>query len=65
MKLPTLEEFDIMCRDHDWYYMFSDDHKVYSKGVSETSMIRTIVESGGEEYNVIYRKHLKENSYVG
>ena len=65
MKLPTLEEFDIMCSQHDWYYMFSDDHKVYSKGVSETSMIRTIVESGGEEYNEIYRKHLKENSYVG
>lgn len=65
MKLPTLEEFDIMCRDHDWTYMFSDDHSKYTKGASESTMIRTIVESGGEDYNQIYRKHLKENSYVG
>jgi hypothetical protein len=65
MKLPTLEEFDLMCSQHDWYYMWSDDHSKYTKGASESSMIRTIVESGEEDYNQIYRKYLKENSNVG
>lgn len=65
MKLPTLEEFDIMCSKHDWYYMWSDDHKVWSNGVASATLIQALVEDGGEEYNEIYRKYLKENGNVG
>jgi hypothetical protein len=28
----ALEMFEQMCKDHDWYYEYSDDHNVWTKG---------------------------------
>lgn len=28
----ALEMFDAMCKAHDWYYQYSDDHRVYTAG---------------------------------
>lgn len=28
----ALEMFDKLCKEHDWYYEYSDDHRVWQKG---------------------------------
>ena len=28
----ALEMFEKMCKEHDWYYEYSDDHRVWQKG---------------------------------
>ena len=60
MKLPTLEEFDIMCRDHDWYYGYSDDHRAWVKGNTNFKLLQTIVNDGGQDYKEVYLKHVKD-----
>jgi hypothetical protein len=57
MKLPTLEEYDIMCRNHDWYFSYSDDNSVWKKGHAEMLKIETIMREGGDAYCAIYRYH--------
>ena len=60
MKLPTLEQFDIMCRDHDWFYMHSDDHRAWSKGKTNANLLDSIVNTGGQEYKEVYLNHVKQ-----
>lgn len=28
----NLEEFEVLLKNHDWYYDFSDDHRVWQRG---------------------------------
>lgn len=34
-----IKEFFELCRTHDWFYSFSDDGRIYRKGLSELSTI--------------------------
>ena len=35
-RLETLES---LCQSHDWYYAYSDDHRVWKKGTLERDTI--------------------------
>jgi hypothetical protein len=36
----ALEMFDQMCKEHDWYYEYSDDHTVWKRGrAAESNLI--------------------------
>ncbi len=59
MRLPTLEQFDIMCSENDWYYMHSDDHRAWSKGKTNSKLLDAIVNTGGQDYKEVYLKHVK------
>lgn len=33
IDLLALEMFEKLCKEHDWYYAYSDDHNVWKRGV--------------------------------
>ena len=37
---PDLDVLENLLSTHDWYFMYSDDHRAYSKGRSESNEIR-------------------------
>ena len=41
----TPEEFETMLAKHDWYYNFSDDHGVWTRGEAEIAKIHHILET--------------------
>lgn len=58
MKIPTLSEFEIMCREHDWYYWHSDDHRVFKQGQTQARLLDTIVKAGGDKYKEIFIQYM-------
>ena len=36
----TLREYWDMLNRHDWYYQFSDDHRIWSEGSKNSDQIR-------------------------
>jgi hypothetical protein len=36
----NLQDFDKLLRSHDWYYQYSDDHRVYLAGERQHDAIR-------------------------
>lgn len=41
----TLKEFAAMLEKHDWYYVYSDDHRYYKKGSESRRKINEAMES--------------------
>jgi hypothetical protein len=39
----NLQEFDTLLARHDWYYAYSDDHRVWSNGEASQEKIRQAV----------------------
>lgn len=35
----SLEEFEELCKNHDWFYMMADDQRAYYKGVESMRKI--------------------------
>ena len=60
MSLPTLKEFESMCKEQDFLYYYSDDHSVYTKGVNKQREIQKIVIEGGADYLGIMIKEMGE-----
>lgn len=56
-KLPSLNKFWRILRNHDWTYEYSDDHNVWRRGSAELSFIRSIVEQGGEDYKKLFEEY--------
>lgn len=46
----TLAEFWAICKSHDWFYAYSDDHRVYQAGYSAELWINTIAKANGQAY---------------
>jgi hypothetical protein len=44
-KLIPLKEFDALLARHDWFYAFSDDHRVWSSGKATSEKLQHIAES--------------------
>ena len=70
MDLFTLDELTELCAKHDWFYNFSDDHKVWEKGTAEINRIRQLMlglqEQGmGKEAKQIYENWRPEGSILG
>ena len=61
-KLQTLET---LLKNHDWFYQYSDDNRVYEQGKFEWFMISKIMESlddagFSDKSNALYDKYLPE-----
>ena len=70
MDLFTLDELTELCATHDWFYSFSDDHKVWEKGTAEISRIRQLMlglqEQGmGREAKQVYENWRPEGVNFG
>jgi len=37
----ALEIFDTMCKEHDWYYQYSDDHRVWKAGSAAEDRLKS------------------------
>lgn len=46
--MTTLIEFYDMLEQHDWYYAFSDDHRVWKAGNANLAKIQNIVRESAE-----------------
>lgn len=53
--LSTLKEFSEACRTHDWYYEYSDDHRVWTRGKNERASINQL-------YKILDENGLKEKA---
>jgi hypothetical protein len=70
MTIPSLDKLKEMCEQHDWFYSFSDDHKVWERGNEEIKAIREMMilcqESGmGREAKQIYENWKPEGVNFG
>lgn len=64
--IQLLHDFKEACRRHDWYYQYSDDHRVWQKGSKQSAnisaMFKELKEHGlGTEADKIYDEHRPRN----
>ena len=43
MSAELLSKLDTACKQHDWTYNYSDDHRAWTKGNNESAEIRSIM----------------------
>lgn len=64
----TLAEFWAICKSHDWFYAYSDDHSVYLAGNTAELWINAIAEANGQAYADLltaWRNHVTQpNQYA-
>lgn len=48
----NLKEFDKKLENHDWFYYFSDDRRVYKAGKAEAERIESIAQKSIEHYKL-------------
>lgn len=49
-----------LLKNHDWWYMMSDDPKVYDKGAKQEEAIKLLKDKVGNEYDTLYNKYAPE-----
>lgn len=49
-----------LLKSHDWWYMMSDDPKVYDKGAKQEEAIKLLKNKVGNEYDALYNKYAPE-----
>jgi len=57
-----LDVLENLLSTHDWFYMYSDDHRVWSKGTDQASDIRRQIDiccglGLSEEANLLYEQY--------
>lgn len=55
--LIDLEQFTIMLQQHDWYYSYTDDGKVWRRGKDAEDEIGRIIRQGGVRYVEAYNEN--------
>lgn len=55
-----LRDFETMCRFHDWYFDFSDDHRHYLAGLESSNRLRELEKQLDEAGLVLERKAIKD-----
>lgn len=40
--MPTLQDLEAALRKHDWFHEYSDDHRVWKRGVEQWEAIRAM-----------------------
>lgn len=61
----TLPEFWSICKSHDWFYAYSDDHRVYTAGNTAELWINAIAKANGQTYADLlkaWRDHVAQPS---
>jgi len=57
--IPSLNEFYKMLENHDWFYDYSDDHRVWRNGSQSMSAIREAIENGSKAYKELFELYVK------
>ena len=52
----TLEQYKKELMQHDWYYQFSDDHRIWQRGESTLAELRYIAKQNGAEFAQAYKE---------
>ena len=60
MECDTPEDFLEILNKHDWYYDYSDDHRVWTRGHDNWKLICRIREKD-EMFEKIYQAYIQEN----
>jgi hypothetical protein len=55
----TLEDYKTMLAHHDWYYAFSDDHRVYCAGEESANKIFNLAKYGDDDFKRAYNEMSK------
>ena len=60
----SIEQFEQLLKDHDWYYIFSDAYNAqssrrYGIGLKEETEIKKLCENN-EEFTSLYQKYFNE-----
>lgn len=63
MPLNTinLDQFREMLQRHDWFYSWSDDHRVWSSGENYSNLIRNLAKNGNDDWKRAYNTEFAKN----
>ena len=50
--LSMYASYRSLLQDHDWYYEYSDDHNIYTRGETERSDLRRMQEKIDEDFSI-------------
>jgi len=53
------QKFAVMLKNHDWYYQYSDDYKVFCSGRDQLAKIQSIADSD-PELKKVYDDYVKQ-----
>lgn len=54
-KELTLKEYEEMLKQHDWYYMMSEDYNVYKRGCYRHSELQDLAKT--KELKALFKKY--------
>ncbi len=57
-KFMQIEELHKLLKDHDFYYVYSDDGRVYDKGKASQEKIDALVKETGSNGEWLYKQFL-------
>jgi hypothetical protein len=61
-----IDKYKKLLSSHDWSYMMSDDHSVYTNGLSNEVLLLGIADNHGDlfklEYNKFHRKYWEKST---
>lgn len=52
----TLEHFKIELEQYDWFYYFSEDHRVYQAGEQAYRRLKELVLEGGDDFKQAFNE---------
>jgi hypothetical protein len=52
-----MKELEELLKSHDWYFEYSDDHKVWRRGKNQLNAIRRKVKDVGSKGLEMYNKY--------
>jgi len=55
-RFMQIEELHKLLEDHDFYYVYSDDHKAYEKGKASQDKIEALIKTIGPEGKKLYEQ---------
>ena len=55
-KREQIEKLHKLLEDHDYYYVYSDDSKVYNKGRESQNKIEALIKTIGPEGKKLYKQ---------
>ena len=57
-KFMQIEELHELLKDHDFYYVYSDDGRVYDKGKASQEKIDALVKETGSNGKWLYKQYM-------
>ena len=60
----TEEEYLELLKQHDWYYYYSDDHRVYTKGRDNAQRLLNLSQDS-PKLRQMYEKFINDKSLSG